>query len=133
MGVLRDLMTAIGDVMRAMDGLNVYDFPPDRIEPPAAVLSMPETGYDVTLGGRNDQWTFPLWILIGKADDKAGHSEMLDYLEAEGDRSVRAALEADRTLNGACDTLAIILAQPMYATIAGTEYLAIQFTLEVYT
>lgn len=133
MGQLRDLRTAIAAKLDTIVGLRVYDFPSDRIEPPAAVLSLPETPYDVTFGGRSDEWNFPLWILVAKADDKAAYGEMVDYLEAEGSKSVRAILEADRTLGGACDTIAVVGAKPMFATIAGTEFLAVEFDLEVYT
>jgi hypothetical protein len=94
---------------------------------------MPETPYDVTLGGRSDEWSFPLWVLIAKADDKSAYGEMTAYLEAEGPKSIRAMIEADRTLGGACDTAAVVRARPLFATVAGTEFLAVEFTLEVYT
>lgn len=132
MGTLRDVQTGLSGALGTILGLRVYDFPSDRVEPPAAVLSLPETPYDVTLGGRSDEWTFPLWILVAKADDKASYGEMVDYLEADGPKSIRAVIEADRTLGGACDTVAVIRARPLFATVAGTEFLAVEFTLEVY-
>lgn len=133
MGTLREVQAGLADALRTIGGLRVYDFPSDRVEPPAAVLSLPETPYDVTLGGRSDEWSFPLWVLVAKADDKAAYGEMVDYLEAEGPKSIRAIVEADRTLGGACDTTAVIRARPLFATVAGTEFLAVEFTLEVYT
>jgi hypothetical protein len=130
---LESVQAGLADALRTIVGLRVYDFPSDRIEPPAAVLSLPETPYDVTFGGRTDEWTFPLWVLVAKADDKASYGEMLGYLEAEGSKSIRAAIEADRTLGGACDTCAVTRARPLFATVAGTEFLAVEFTLEVYS
>lgn len=130
---LTGVQAGLADALRTIAGLRVYDFPSDRIEPPAAVLSLPETPYDVTLSGRSDEWSFPLWVLVAKADDKAAYGEMVGYLDSGGTKSIRAAIEADRTLNGACDTAAVINARPLYATIAGTEFLAVEFTLEVYT
>lgn len=133
MGTLRDVQTGLSNALQNIAGLRVYDFPSDRVEPPAAVISLPETPYDVTLGGRSDEWTFPLWVLVAKADDKASYGEMADYLEAEGPKSIRATIEANRSLGGACDTAAVVRARPLFATIAGTEFLAVEFTLEVYT
>lgn len=130
---LENVMAGVKAALEGIVGLRVYDFPSDRVEPPAAVLSLPETPYDVTLGGRNDQWTFPLWVLVAKANDKSAYKEMVQYLEAEGTKSILAAIEADRTLGGACDTCSIIRARPLFATVAGTEFLAVEFTLEVYT
>lgn len=130
---LQAVMTGIGNALRTIGGLRVYDFPSDRVETPAGVLSMPETPYDVTLGGRDDEWIFPLWILVAKADDKASFAEMVAYMDSTGAKSIRATIEADRTLGGACATVAVTNARPLYATIAGTEFLAVEFTLEVYT
>ena len=133
MGTLAGIYTGLTTALGAIDGLRVYPFPSDRIEPPAAVLSIPETGFDVTFGGRTDQWELPLWVFVARADDKASFTEMLPYMEAEGARSIRAAVEVDRTLSGNCDTVAVTKARPMHATVAGTEYLAVEFTLEVFT
>lgn len=130
---LEGVQTGLADALRTIAGLRVYDFPSDRVEPPAAVLSLPETPYDVTLGGRSDELTFPLWVLVAKADDKAAYKEMIQYLEPEGTKSIRAVVEADRTLGGACDTVAVVNARPLFATVGGTEFLAVEFTLEVYT
>jgi len=130
---LESIMSGLGDQLRAVMGLRVYDFPSKHVEPPAAVLSLPETPYDVTLGGRADEWTFPLWLLVSKADDKAAYKEMVPYLEAEGERSIRAAIEADRTLGGSCDTCAVVNARPQFASVGGVEFLAVEFTVEVFT
>lgn len=129
---LYDVMQGLATALKEVAGLRVYDFPSDRVETPAAVLSLPETPYDVTLGGRSDEWTFPLWVLVAKADDKAAYGEMVSYLDAEGDHSIRAMIEADPTLGGACDTAQVIRARPLFATVAGTEFLAVEFTVEVY-
>lgn len=133
MGSLRNVQGGLANAVKTITGLRVYDFPSDRVETPAAVLSLPETSYDVTLGGRTDPWIFPLWVLVAKADDKASYGEMIDYLEAEGPKSIRAVVEADTTLGGTCDTVSVLSARPLFATVAGTEFLAVEFTVEVYT
>lgn len=132
MGLL-EVMTNLGTQLQTVGGFRVYDFPSSRVEPPAAVLSLPETPYDVTLGGDSCEWIFPLWVLVSKADDRTSYQEMIPYLEEEGPRSIRAVIEADRTLGGACDTVAVVRARPQFAYVGGTEFLAVEFTLEVYT
>lgn len=129
---LADIMTGLGNALATISGLRVYPFPADRIETPAAILNLPETPYDVTLSSRADEWTLPTWVLVAKADDKAAFSEMVGYLDAEGIKSVRGAVDADYTLGGACDTAQVTHAKPMYITVAGTEYLAVEFTVEVF-
>ena len=130
---LANVLIGLREALQNIAKLRVYDFPSSKIEPPAAVLSLPETPYDVTLGGRSDEWNMPLWILVSKGDDRSAYKEMTPYLEAEGERSIRAMIEADRTLGGACDTCAVINARPQFASVGGVEFLAIEFTLEVYT
>ncbi len=130
---LAGVLTGLKEALQNIAKLRVYDFPSSKVEPPAAVLSLPETPYDVTLGGRADEWTLPLWILVSKGDDRSAYAEITQYLEAEGERSIRAMIEADRTLGGACDTCAVINARPQFASVGGVEFLAIEFTLEVYT
>jgi hypothetical protein len=130
---LENVLAGLKESLENIAKLRVYDFPSSKVDPPAAVLSLPETPYDVTLGGRSDVWTFPVWVLVSKADDRSAYKEMIPYLDAEGERSIRAMIEADRTLGGACDTCAVVNARPQFASVGGVEFLAIEFTLEVFT
>lgn len=133
MSTLTDVQSGVATALRTIPGLRVYEFPSDRIEPPAAILSLPETAYDVTLNGRSDHWLYQIWVLVSRADDESAFREMTEYVESEGLKSIRQAIESDRTLGGACDTSAVVRARPLFTTMAGTEYLTAEFTLEVYT
>lgn len=124
-GVLEGLEAALG----AIDGLRVYGFPADHIATPAAVLSLPEVS-GIAFG---DSWDFemPVWLFISKVNDRASAAEIARYIDPRSPDSIQAAIENDRTLGGACDSVSVTLTRPQFASVAGTEYLAAEFTLEV--
>ncbi|MGI8425546.1 MAG: hypothetical protein ACR2M4_02915 [Actinomycetota bacterium] len=125
---LRNVRTGLANALKAISGLRVYDFSADRIEPPAAVLSLP-TVTDIAVSASS--YTFPLWILVAKADDRTSINEITPYLDPNSATSIQKAIEVARTLGGTCDSVSVLRAQPQIATIAGTEYMAVEFTLEV--
>ena len=112
----------------------------DRIpEYPAAYVGAPEP---VTYGGRfvrgSSEVTFPLVFVTGRVDAEASQ-QVLDRLMSQATTqatyvSVKDALEADRTLDGACDTLVVLEANNLRAVqIAGTDYLAMDVAVKVLT
>lgn len=125
-----DVIAAVGVALAGIPQLRFYDHPADRAEPPAIVVSLPEV---VQLTADNGSFTyrFPLWLLIAKADARAGAKEMIPYMDPRSAQSIRAAIEADHTLSGTCDSVSVVEQMPEIATLAGTEYFAVEFTLEV--
>jgi hypothetical protein len=112
----------------------------DRIpEYPAAYVGAPEP---IVYGGRfvrgASEVQFPLVFVTGRIDAEASQ-EVLDRLMSQetvqGEYiSVKDALEADRTLGGACDTLVVERADYLRAVqIAGTDYLAMDVTVKVFS
>lgn len=124
--VIDGLATVLADI----DGLRFYGYPVERIEPPACVVALPEPTA-LTCGDGSFSYEFPLWVLVAKADARAANDELSPYIEPNGERSIRSAIAADRTLNGACDSVAILSVVPQVVTLAGTEFFAAEFTLEV--
>ncbi len=128
---LPNIVAGLGNALRTIAGLRVYNYPPNSVESPAAVISIPETPYDLTTSESGFQWTFDVWVFVGKADDRTAAAKILTYLDSTGISSIRAAIEADRTLGDRCDSVSVLSADPQIASVAGTEYLAIQYIVEV--
>lgn len=125
-----DIMAGLATAIRAIDGLNVHDFPAARVEPPAVVMELP-TIEQIAFQDGAFSVDLAVWLLISKADDRASAKELLPYIAPVGERSIKAAIEADRTLGGVCDSVSVLAIEPTNATLAGTEFLAAQFTVEV--
>lgn len=66
-----------------------------------------EVEYDTTGSRGLDEWTFVVQALVGEQTDR-GAQELLDeFLAPAGDKSIKEAIESDRTLNGVVDDLRV--------------------------
>lgn len=129
---LNAAMDAIGATLKTIPGLRVYDYPPDAIAVPAAVVAFPDAvEYDRTYRAGSDSAVFTVHIVVGKMSDRASRDAVGAYVGRAGP-SVKTTLEADPTLGGAIQTLRAERAQLVTMTVGGVEYLAASFDVEVY-
>lgn len=86
--------------LETISGLHTYADVPGTVTPPAAVV-FPSQGvfllYDTSTG--SDDMTFVVRVFTSTAAE-AGQGNLDDFLARSGDRSVKAAIEADPTLGG---------------------------------
>lgn len=90
-------MDTIGAALAGVTGLRVFDFIPDNVSPPAAVVALPELlTYDHTHGRGTDRATFKVTVLVGKVSDRSARDKLAAYLDGTGAAtvSVKAALDA---------------------------------------
>lgn len=129
---LEAVVAALATALDAVPDLRVYPFPADIVAAPAVVLTLPDSEFSIVQGaGESYTWTFPLWLFVAKADDRAGAAELRKYLEPIGTYSIRQAVEVDRSLSGSCDSVQVLGVSTSIASVAGTSFLAAEFTLEV--
>lgn len=124
-----------------MDGLGaalgtlfarVFDYPPDSVSPPAAIVGYPTVwSYDATYRRGRDTAVFPVTVVVGKVSDRASRDVLAPYVTGDGASSVKVAIEADRTLGGAAGSCSVRGAEFATVTIAAVEYLAASFDVEV--
>ena len=125
-------MTALAENMSDIDGLRTFAFPPDSVSPPAAVVGFPETvAYDATMARGEDRIVFPVYVLVGKVSDRTAAPRLCAYLDGSGATSVKTAIESDKTLGGAADSIRVTDADTSVMTVGGTDYLAATFSVEV--
>ena len=127
---LADVMDEVATALEAIDNLRVFPYPPDRVEPPAAVVSWPDTyTYDETYGRGMDRLSLPVVVVVGRVSDRACREELGAYADGSGDRSVKEAVETGTYT--ACDTVRVESVEFDVVTIAGTDYMAALFTVDV--
>ena len=127
-----EVMSGLGNQLRTISGLRVRDYPSDSTNPPEAIVSFPENiEYDTVMARGADRLVFPVTVLVGRVSDRTARTRLGDYLSGEGDRSVKAAIEADKTLGGAADTTRVMEADTAIWTMGGSDLLAATFTIEV--
>lgn len=128
---LTDIYAGITDRLATMTTARHYDHEPVSPTTPSVFAVLPLRGsYDVDFddGGEVD---VRVRLLVATADQRAATVQMLRYLASTGAYSIKAAIEADRTLSGACDSATVTsweLASVRYGT---NDYLSVDFIVNV--
>ena len=125
-----EVQTDLASALRSIEGLNVFPFWVDRITAPAAVVAWPDPyTFDTTMGRGSDTATFPVVVLVGKADAESSAIELGAYCNGSGDRSVKAVIEAYAAT--AYDVAVVESVEFAVTSVAGVEYLAATFQITV--
>ena len=133
MAELSEIRQGMAEAMSSIDGLRVRDFMPSLVTPPMAVIQPQQIEYDLNAQRGINRYTFTVTVFVVKADDRAAQLRVDPFVNPRGDYSVKAALEADRTLGGIVDTLRVTNVSNYASTDANDVlYLAVDFEAEVY-
>ena len=129
----------IGEVMRGLataaatlTGVTTYDFFPFSITEPAFVITNVERPFDESYNRGLDRLQVTCGLLVSKTNDAESARSLYAYLAGSGPRSVKEALEADPTLDGACNDLNVTVGRvPRIIPIGTTEYFGAEFTIDI--
>ena len=123
----------MGSALSAVPGLRVREVLPSLLTPPMAVIAPNQIEYDLNAQNGLHRYTFTVSVFVVKADDRAAQLKVDPYVAPTGTGSVKAALEADRTLGGVVNTLRVTAVNNYSSTDANDVlYLAVDFEVEVY-
>lgn len=125
------VMTEVAERLDAIAGLRVFDHPVDTINPPTAIVSLPEIAFDLTYGRGTDRYTLPVILAVGKVSDRASRANIAPYVAGSGDHSVKQALEDETTPYAAFDTLQVQRVDFDVVAWSAVEYLTATFTLDI--
>lgn len=127
---LADVMDEIAARLDTIAGLRVHGHPPDKITPPAAVVTYPDTyNYDQTYARGMDRLDLPVVVLVGKVSARASRDDLARFADGSGAASVKAVLEAGTYT--AFDTVRVTGAEFDVIAMAGVEYLGATFRLDI--
>ena len=126
--VRQGLSTALDTIT----GLRCFDYVPDSLAPPAAVIEPLEITFGVAMANGLDYYKGFVLIIVGRMSDRSSQDRLDAYLASSGASSVVAAIEADRTLGGACSTLQVTEALPRSVVVSGVEMTAYRFEVDIY-
>lgn len=99
---LHAVRLGLKDAATAIEGLNGFGYGPDALIAPAFFPAEVEFDFDSALAIGMDVAVFSCRLLVSKVDDESAQAALDAYMSRSGDMSVKAALEVDRTLGGAC-------------------------------
>ena len=120
--------------LETISGLTVYDYVPDFLEPPIAIIAPLNTlNYDSTMARGADTYEVPVILYISRIDAETSQDTVDSYLASSGATSVKAAIESNPTLGGAAMSVRVISASDYgeYEVTQGTSFLGVTFNVEV--
>ena len=130
---IRAVRQGIADNLSAIPGLRAVPTVPDSPNPPIATVIPVSVAYDSDFGPDISEYQFTVALLVGRVDERSAQNALDDYCDATGDRSVKAAIEADPTLGGVAIDLRVTSMQNDGQTPVGEViYLSAEWSVVVY-
>ena len=114
-------------------GLRTYSYQPDQLNPPQGFPILEEVIYHQAFQGGDVVMNWTIAVIVGRYTDRTAYALLDEYLSFDGAKSVRAVLEADKTLGGICQTLIVQSSADVTSlNQADAEFLQIRFRLQVH-
>lgn len=119
--------------LKTISGLRVFDHVPDSWATPCAFVIPDTVDYWNAFSGGNAVHNWTATVVVGRQSDRSSQRQLFEYMSFSGDRSVRAAIEGDRTLGGVVQTLIVERADNVRMVSQGDQYyLAVDFVVTVH-
>ena len=129
-GAIRD---AVASNLSSITGLRTSGDVPDNPNPPIAVVFLDQVDYDEAFRGGMTTFMLKVMVLVSRADDRTAQRKLNQYISPDGDRSIKKAVESDRSLGGLVQTLRLTAMTSLGSTmVSEQEYMAVEFSVAVY-
>lgn len=124
-----DVQDQLAARLQTISNLRVHAYPPDRVSPPAAIVSWPDScTFDETYQRGVDRMTLPVVLLVPKVSDRAARTELAAYCDGSGARSIKQVLDS-----GSFSNFRVRVQSVVFDVVAfnGTDYSAANFSVDV--
>jgi len=118
--------------LEAIPGMRIYELIPTPAVAPAAVVGQLDFTFDLNNARGLDQANLDVVVLVQRFSERSGQNDLDKYLAGSGDYSIKAAIESDLTLGGACSTLRVTAAQAGTYLSGDIEFLSYRYNLTVW-
>ena len=115
-----------------ISGMRAYDVIPDVPVAPCAIIGFLDMNFDSTFARGMDEATVEIDVLVQRFSSRSGQDKLDGLLAGTGSGSVKAAIEGDRTLGGAVQTLRVISATAGNYDAGGTSLLAYRYRITLW-
>ena len=130
---ISEISDALKDALTQVAGLRVSDYLPDQVNPPVAWVLIDSVDYHHAFGGGNPVHNYTVTAVVGRVNERAAQKALDDFMSYDSDRSIRAALERDRTLDGVVQTLICTRGGNLQTISTGDAiYLSVDFNVTVH-
>jgi hypothetical protein len=118
--------------LQTITGLRVFDLIPDLVTPPAAIVGQLDFTFDIANARGLDQATCDVYVIVQRLSERAGQDKLDEFLAGSGASSIKAAIEGDKTLGGAVNTLRVTSAEGGTYESAGAQFLSYRYRLTIW-
>lgn len=135
MASLTQIREATAAVLAQIPGLTARPRVTGQIVGDTVVVEPAGSDFLVAMGRGTDTWALTLTVIVSGTDWEAGQLRLDDYVNGSGDRSIRQAIFANRSL-GLPETDAHVAAMTGYGgsyEAAGSQHLSATLSLIVHT
>lgn len=135
MAQIADIRAGLAKNLSSIAGLRVAATLPESPNPPIALVSLDSSPitYDRAMQRGMDEYRFTITVIVGRADERTAQNTLDLYCSGSGAKSIKQAVELERTLNGKVDDLRVIDCRSYGSlTINETLYMAAEFSVVVY-
>ena len=129
---IADIRDGLATNIATISGLRVAAEIPDNPSPPIAVISLNNVSYDLDFNRGTTLYNFTVTLIVGRVAERDAQRK-LDAYAGNGERSIKTAVQSDRTLGGAAyDVRLSEMSSLGGVTIGESTYLAAAFLIQVY-
>lgn len=118
--------------INTISGLPALDYIPEVVIPPMAFVGQLEIDFDSANARGLDMAHVDVVVIVQRMDAQSAQTSLDGYLAGTGASSIKAAIEADKTLAGACSTLRVLSANPGTFVSQGIDFLAYRYRVVIY-
>lgn len=133
MASISSIRNGIATNLATISGLRTSAWIPDQINPPIAVVKPDTISFDTAFGRGLDTMEFSVLVIVGRVDERSAQSRLDAYCETTGASSIKAAIESDRDLGGACSDLRVSeMRNYTSLNVGDVTYLVAEFAVQVF-
>lgn len=126
--------TGIRNRLATISGLRVFNYQPEQVNPPIGFPVLNQIRYHGAYSGGMVEMDWSIVVVTGRWLDRTAHTALDGYLSYSGATSIRAAIEADKTLGGIVDTVVVPTGANISSMSANdAEFLRVEMALTVYS
>jgi len=122
----------LGINIQNITGIRIYDTIPDVVVPPCAVVGQLDFTFDVDNARGLDQASVDVYVIVQRISERAGQDKLDELLGGTGNKSIKTAIESDRTLGGLVNTLRVISAESGTYQTGDQTFLSYRYNLTIW-
>jgi hypothetical protein len=131
---LGEIAEGLAEAVATVKGVRTYDHVPDVWATPCAYVMPDAVDYWNGFAAGNVEATYTVTLIVGRTAERHAQKALYEFMSYSGTRSVRAAIEADRSLKGRVQTLLVERADNIRMISQGdASYLACDFRCRIHS